>query len=58
MEFRMTKTFSQGISEWHWGKLQIEAAEKQGRRFRVKENVTRFPSLPLDLIDLGVILES
>lgn len=54
----MTKKFSQGISEWHWGKLQIEAAEKQGRRFRVKEDVTRFPSLPLDLIDLGVILES
>lgn len=58
MEFRTTKKSSQGVSEWHWGKLQIEAAEKQDRRFRVKEDVTRFSSLPLDLIDLEVILES
>lgn len=59
MEFSMTKASrKQSISEWQQGKLQREAAGEQDRRFRVKEDVTRFPSLPLELVDLAVILES
>lgn len=55
----MTKASrKQSISEWQQGKLQREAAGEQDRRFRVKEDVTRFPSLPLELVDLAVILES
>ena len=45
------------ISEWQQAKLQIEAAGEQDRRVKVKEDVTRFPSLPLELVDLGVTLE-
>lgn len=58
VEFSMTKAFWQSISEWQQGKLQIEAAGEQDRRFRVEEVVTIFLSLPLELVNLGVILES